>query len=50
VDEIGVAINKAKSLGVRIVKNSVEVPGIGWFSIIADPTGAALALWQAKQQ
>ena len=50
VDEIGAATTRAKSLGARIVKDSVEVPGMGWFSIIADPTGAALALWQAKQQ
>jgi len=47
VDEIGAATKKAQSLGAKIVKDSVEVPGMGWFSIIADPTGAALALWQA---
>ena len=30
------------------VKNSLEVPAMGWLSIIADPTGAALGLWQPK--
>jgi hypothetical protein len=25
-----------------------EVPGMGWFSIILDPTGAAIGLWKAK--
>jgi len=30
------------------VKNSIEVPDMGWLSIIADPTGAALGLWQTK--
>ena len=49
VDEIGAATKKAASLGAKVVKDSVEVPKMGWFSIIEDPTGAALALWQAKE-
>ena len=49
VDEIGAATKKAASLGAKVVKDSVEVPKMGWFSIIQDPTGAALALWQAKE-
>ena len=49
VDEIGAATKKAASLGAKIVKDSVEVPNMGWFSIIEDPTGAAVALWQAKE-
>ena len=48
VDEIGAATKKAASLGAKVVKDSVEVPNMGWFSIIEDPTGAAVALWQAK--
>jgi predicted enzyme related to lactoylglutathione lyase len=24
----------------------VELPGIGWMSMIIDPTGSALALWK----
>jgi predicted enzyme related to lactoylglutathione lyase len=42
------ATEKARSLGAQIVKDVTEVPGMGWFSIFLDPTGAALALWQAK--
>ena len=49
VDEVGAATKKAASLGAKVVKDSVEVPKMGWFSIIEDPTGAALALWQAKE-
>lgn len=30
------------------MKDSQEVPNEGWFSIILDPTGAALGLWQQK--
>jgi predicted enzyme related to lactoylglutathione lyase len=28
------------------MKAVTEVPQTGWFSIIVDPTGAALGLWQ----
>ena len=48
VDDIGAATKKAEALGAKIVRNSLEVPDMGWFSIIADPTGAALGLWQTK--
>ncbi len=49
VDDIGAATKKAESLGAKIVKDSIEVPDMGWLSIIADPTGAALGLWQTKK-
>ena len=48
VEDIKAATEKARSLGAKIVKESVEVPGMGWFTIIQDPTGAALGLWKAK--
>ena len=48
VDDIGEATQKAKALGAKIVKSSIEVPNMGWLSIIEDPTGAALGLWQTK--
>ncbi len=48
VDDVAAATQKAKSLGATIVKEVTEVPVYGWFSVIIDPTGAALALWQAK--
>ncbi len=37
---------KARALGAKICKEVTEIPGIGWFSVITDPTGATLALWQ----
>lgn len=48
VDDVKTATAKAKSLGAQVMQESVEVPNMGWFSIILDPTGAPLALWQAK--
>jgi hypothetical protein len=47
VDDIAASTAKAKSLGATIVRDISEVPGMGKFSIIMDPTGAGLALWQA---
>lgn len=48
VDDIAGATKKAQSLGATVAKDVTEVPGMGWFSIIVDPTGAALGLWKPK--
>ena len=40
------ATAKARQLGATIVKEVTEIPEIGWFSVLVDPTGATLALWQ----
>src|SRR5690349_10841687 len=50
VDDIHAATEKAKSLGAKIVRDAVEVPDMGWLTIIGDPTGAALGFWQPKQK
>ncbi|HEY4038561.1 MAG TPA: VOC family protein [Burkholderiaceae bacterium] len=49
VDDLGAATKKAKSLGATVVKDVTEVMGSGHFSIISDPTGAVLALWEPKK-
>jgi uncharacterized protein len=46
VDDVAVVTNKAKELGATIVKDITEIPGVGWFSVFIDPTGATLSLWQ----
>jgi predicted enzyme related to lactoylglutathione lyase len=48
VDDLKAATAKAKSLGAKVMKDETEVMGMGSFSIIVDPTGAALGLWQPK--
>ncbi|MDB5821673.1 MAG: Glyoxalase/bleomycin resistance protein/dioxygenase [Herminiimonas sp.] len=48
VDDINAATEKAKTLGATIVQDVVEVAGMGWLSVIVDPTGAPLGLWKAK--
>ena len=48
VDDIAVSTGKAKSLGARFLADVTEMPGVGSFSMLLDPTGAAFALWQPK--
>lgn len=48
VADVAAVTRKAASLGATVLKERTEVPGYGWFSIIADPTGAVLGLWQRK--
>jgi uncharacterized protein len=49
VDDIRAATDKAKSLGATIFRDVTEIPNVGSFSIIVDPTGAMLALFQQKR-
>lgn len=46
VDDINAATEKARKLGATVMREPVEVMGAGWLSIIVDPTGATLGLWQ----
>jgi predicted enzyme related to lactoylglutathione lyase len=49
VDDINAATKKAKSLGANVMRDVTEIPDVGSFSVLADPTGAHLALWEAKR-
>lgn len=49
VDDIQAATKKAASLGAQVMKDVTDVMGMGSLSIIIDPTGAALGLWQPKK-
>jgi hypothetical protein len=48
VDDVAAATAKAKSLGATIIRDVTKVPNTGSLSILMDPTGAVLGLWQAK--
>ena len=48
VDDIKASTEKARSLGAQVIREVTEVPDMGWFSIISDPTGAVVAMWQSK--
>jgi predicted enzyme related to lactoylglutathione lyase len=49
VEDIDVSTEKAKSLGATIHKGPLEIPNIGWMTILADPTGATIALFEPTQ-
>ena len=49
VDDVKAATQKAVSLGATLIKDTTEVPNMGWFSIFSDPTGAFLGLWETKK-
>jgi predicted enzyme related to lactoylglutathione lyase len=49
VADIAAATAKAKSLGATIMRDVTEVTGAGSFSILVDPTGAHIGLWQPKK-
>jgi len=48
VNDVASSTQKAQSLGATVLKDVTEVPDMGWFSVISDPTGAAFGLWQPK--
>jgi uncharacterized protein len=50
VGDIKRATSKAKSLGAKVKKDVTKVKGAGSLSIITDPTGAMLGLWEPKKK
>jgi predicted enzyme related to lactoylglutathione lyase len=49
VDDLRAATDKAKSLGGKVHKDSVDID-FGIFSIVEDPTGAMIGLWKQKKK
>jgi predicted enzyme related to lactoylglutathione lyase len=49
VDDVAASTAKAKQLGAQVVKEVTEIPDYGAFSVLVDPTGAPIALWQPKR-
>jgi predicted enzyme related to lactoylglutathione lyase len=50
VKDIGASTKKAKKLGAKICKGVTEIEGMGSLSIIKDPTGAMLGLWEPHEE
>jgi len=46
VDELAPFREKIVAAGGRIVVEEVEIPGVGWLSLFADPEGRVLGLWK----
>ena len=49
VADVVASTKKVTELGGKVMVDNQEVPGMGRFSIIADPTGGILGLWQATR-
>lgn len=50
VNDLTAATKKAKQLGAQVVVDATPVTDMGAFSIIVDPSGAALGLWETKRK
>lgn len=48
VDDIEGSTRKAGELGGSVPQEAMPIAGCGWLSVIRDPTGAVIALWQPK--
>ncbi|NTV87852.1 MAG: VOC family protein [Burkholderiaceae bacterium] len=48
VDDIEASTRKAGELGGSVLQEVMQIADYGWLSIIRDPTGAVIALWQPK--
>ena len=48
VDDLKDATEKAKANGASVLRDITEVPNMGAFAIITDPTGANIGIWQPK--
>lgn len=46
VDSIEETAAKVGALGGQVMRDKVEVPGMGWYSVLADSEGNELALWE----
>ncbi len=50
VDDIASSTRKARELGAKVVVDVTPVGDMGKMSIIVDPTGATLGLWQSTRR
>jgi len=48
VENVDASTSKAESLGAKICVQPTDIPEMGRFSVITDPTGAAIALYKSK--
>jgi hypothetical protein len=49
VDDIRSSTDKARKLGAKVLRDCVEIPE-GTFSVLLDPAGSHLGLWQPKEK
>jgi predicted enzyme related to lactoylglutathione lyase len=47
VEDIHAATEKARSLGASVILDSQEIPHVGWMTMLTDPAGCEIALFQS---
>ncbi|MBI3991952.1 MAG: VOC family protein [Candidatus Lambdaproteobacteria bacterium] len=50
VANLAASTSRARKLGAKVVQEKTEVPEMGAFTIIADPVGAVVGLWEPAAQ
>jgi len=48
VADVDAVVARVPEAGGRVLKAPMEIPGYGRMAVIADPTGAAVGLWQSR--
>lgn len=48
VDDIRASTARARDLGATVLQDVMQIGDFGWLSVIRDPTGAVIAMWQPK--
>lgn len=48
VDDIDASTFKARALGATVLQEVMQIADYGWLSVIRDPTGAVIAMWQPQ--
>ncbi len=50
VADVKKTMAKARKLGANVIVDFMDIPNVGAFGIFADPTGAALGVFQTKRR
>jgi predicted enzyme related to lactoylglutathione lyase len=50
VPDVSRTVGAARDLGAKVLQDRHEIPDIGWFAVLADPTGARFAVFQPMEK
>jgi uncharacterized protein len=50
VEDVAQAVAKAKELGGEVQMDKTPIPNMGFFAMIADPTGGVIGVWESEKK
>ena len=50
VDDVAATVKQAKDLGGTVFVDKTPIPGMGFFVVIADPTGGVIGVYEANKE